>query len=142
MLHGSNRAVKPNVIKGMWFRWQDARPFSSEKQAAEGRVGHKNLTYNMIANAIWLESCDFILNTPFYFLIKLEVIFERAKHGEKNKIEQIEIDANEPYKLNELNRVVRREIIAAFRSNNNLEDGHKNKGVFKTVKFYVEIKKW
>jgi hypothetical protein len=142
MQQKSNRVVKPNVIKGMWFRWEDSAPLSSTKRVINGRVGHKNPTYNMIAKAIWRESCDFILETPFYFLIRLDVIFERAKHGVKDKIEQIEIEAQEPYMLNDLNRSVKREVIAAMRANKSLPDGHKNKGIFKTVKFYVEIKKW
>lgn len=133
--------LKPNVVKGFWLRWEDSQPFSSRKRLVGGKVGHKNPTFNMMANAIYAKSSDYLINNPWVFLVRCEVIFEKAKHGEKDKIDLIEIECKERYTINELNRVVRHEILDALKSNKRLEDGHKNKGIFKTVKFYVEILK-
>lgn len=133
--------LKPNVIKGFWLRWEDNQPFSSSKRLVNGKVGHKNPTFNMMANAIYAKSSEFIINNPWHFLIRCDVVFEKAKRGESDKIEQIEIECNEKYTINQLNKVVRQNIVQAMRLNKNLPDGHKNKGTFKTVKFYVEILK-
>lgn len=131
--------LKPNVVKGFWLSWEDDKPFASNKRLVNGSVGHKNPTYNMIAKKIYAESSDFIIDSAWYFLIRCSVIFEKAKHGESDKIELIEIECKERYTINQLNKVVRLEILEALRANKRLEDGHKNKGTFKTVKFYVEI---
>jgi len=133
------KSNKPNVIKGMFFEWQDNRPFSSRKRVVNGKVGHRNPTYHMIAKLIWRDCCDFILETPFYFLIKLQIVFSSAKHGEQDKLALIEIETKERYSLSELNTVVRKEMMSEMRLNKDLPVGHKNKGVFKTVNFHVEI---
>jgi len=132
---------KPNVIKGMFFSWSDDRPFSSKKRVVNGKVGHRNPTYNIVAKVIWRDCCDFILETPFYFLIKLQVVFSAAKHGEQDKLALVEIETKERYSLSELNRIVRKEIMAEMRLNKDLAEGHKNKGTFETVNFHVEIVK-
>jgi len=130
---------KPNIFKGLWFAWADPKPFTSEKKITDGHVGHTNKTYHFVSKRIWVEHSDFIFNNAFFWKVQAQVVFSGAKHGQKDKIELIEIETNERYRFNELTRTVKREIVAALRSNKNLEEGHKNKGIFHTIKFYAEI---
>lgn len=130
---------KHKFLKGLTCRWTNAAPFDAAHRVVDGRIGHVNPAYNFIAKTIWAKSEAYIFDNPQRWRVKFDVIYSNAKHGTSDKIDSFEFDTKERHLLNELNFLCAENIDASYSANEQLAEGHKNKGVFKHVKYYVEL---
>lgn len=128
---------------GFSFIWRDEDPFSESATIANAQVTHKNPTQRLICQDMWRRCSEWILTTEFTWVVFMEVVFSAPNKANADfKVEDGEFRITAPLRKegeSRLSDAMEAFLIEVKALNDQLPDGHKNKGEYLHCNFQATI---
>lgn len=130
-------------MMGFTMVWWDDDPFNENSEIRDARVTHVNPTQKLICVDMWRAAQDWILTTEFTWTVYVDAHFElNNKASADLKKEEGEFRITGPLRkpgFNGLNDAIEAWLKEVRFLNDQLPDGHKNKGKFTGCKFQSTV---
>ena len=128
------------IMKGFAIYWNDSNPFTEDGNISNEGVTHTNPTLRLTANEMWDRSQQWILNTEFTWAVRMVVIFDTPKRGDKPDEYLFHYTCTlRGKKSDELNEAMKEALEKSIAGNDAYPDGHKNKGTYLHCEFVAQI---
>lgn len=132
-----------NGMRGFTFLWVDEDPFSESAAITDARVTHKNPTQRLICQDVWKRCSHWILSTEFTWVVFMDVVFTAPNKASADlKIEEGEFRITGALRKDgdtRLNDAMREFLEEARALNDQLPEGHKNKGEYLYCRFQATV---
>ena len=127
-------------MKGFAIYWNDSNPFTEDGNISSDGVTHTNSTQRLIAREMWDRCKKWILNTEFTWEVRMVVIFDTPKRGEKPDEYIFRYTCTLRGKKSEdLNKAMKLALEKSIAGNDAYPVGHKNKGTYLHCEFVAQI---